>query len=107
MDEGSVNDLYTLDATKLEWSKVQAKGSLPEPRSFHAMVASGSSLYVFGGCGTGGRLNDLHRFDTESLEWEQMPTSPHIKVGTWCQFRTIWIMHSPCSSGYAAKASEQ
>lgn len=80
MGEGSTNDLYCFDTSKSEWLRVEAKGVLPEPRSFHAMVSVGSNLYVFGGCGTKGRLNDLHRFNTEALEWEQMPTSADIKV---------------------------
>jgi N-acetylneuraminic acid mutarotase len=80
MGEGSMNDLYSFDSKSGVWSKLDTKGSPPEARSFHAMVAVGSTLYVFGGCGKGGRLNDLHLFDTAALEWLQMPSSSDIKV---------------------------
>ncbi|BDA51022.1 Nitrile-specifier protein 5 [Coccomyxa sp. Obi] len=79
MGEGSMNDLYSFDTKAGKWTRLEPKGALPEPRSFHAMVAIGSKIYVFGGCGKGGRLNDLHMFDTEAMEWLQMPSSPDIK----------------------------
>ena len=75
-----MNDLYSFDTRTGRWTRLDPKGTLPEPRSFHAMVAISSNLYVFGGCGKGGRLNDLHMFDTEAKEWLQMPSSPDIKV---------------------------
>lgn len=75
-----MNDLYSFDTKLQKWSRVEAKGPPPEARSFHAMVAVGSKLFVFGGCGKSGRLNDLHVFDTESQKWLQMPSSPDIKV---------------------------
>lgn len=81
MGEGLLNDMYRLDAKSRHWSELEPSGASPEARSFHAMVAVGSSLYVFGGCGKSGRLNDLHRFDTEALEWQHMPSSSDIKVG--------------------------
>lgn len=86
MGEGSTNDMYSFNTQTSQWTRAEAKGALPEPRSFHAMAAVGSSLFIFGGCGTGSRLNDLHRFDTDALEWEQMPTSSNIKV---CHFFSV------------------
>ncbi len=80
MGEGSMNDLYSFDTKAGMWTRLEPNGTLPEPRSFHAMVAINSNLYVFGGCGKGGRLNDLHMFDTEAKEWRAMPSSPDIKV---------------------------
>ena len=80
MGEGSTNELYRLDLTSHSWSKVAGTGPLPAPRSFHAMVAVKGKLYVFGGCGTAGRLSDLHSFDCESGSWEQLPSSDAIKV---------------------------
>ena len=55
MGEGSTNELYKLDLSSHKWSQVAGTGSLPEPRSFHAMVSVKGKLYVFGGCGTSGR----------------------------------------------------
>lgn len=63
MGEGSLHDLHALDTAMLTWRLVEpAAGSPPPPgaRSYHTMAAVGSRLYVFGGCGAGGRLNDLH-----------------------------------------------
>ena len=80
MGEGSTNELYKLDLSSHTWSQVAGKGTLPEPRSFHAMVSVKGKLYVFGGCGTSGRLSDLHSFDCESGTWAQLRSSEAIKV---------------------------
>lgn len=45
------------------WEVLQIKGG-PEARSFHAMTSLEDKIYVFGGCGVGGRLNDLWCLDT-------------------------------------------
>ena len=43
--------LYSFDTELSKWEVVNAEsGELPTPRSFHAMTASDSDLYVFGGC---------------------------------------------------------
>eukprot|EP00877_Chromochloris_zofingiensis_P006588 jgi/Chrzof1/2182/Cz11g05080.t1 len=76
MGEGADDHLWVLDTTTSHWSKVEAvSGSLPSPRSYHAMMAVGTNLYVFGGCGEQGRLNDLHTFDTLSKAWKQLPNN--------------------------------
>ena len=82
MDEKPLNDLWVLDCDcepgRESWSKVQlAAGSddPPEPRSFHRMIAVSSDLYVFGGCGTSGRLADLHKFDTVKKTWHNLGKS--------------------------------
>ena len=80
MGEGSTNELYRLDLSSHTWSQVAATGPLPEPRSFHAMVSVREKLYVFGGCGTSGRLSDLHSFDCEGGSWEQLASSEAIKA---------------------------
>ncbi|KAG0267650.1 hypothetical protein DFQ27_008553 [Actinomortierella ambigua] len=71
--------LYSFDTEKATttWQVVEAKsGKLPAPRSFHAMAASDSDIYVFGGCPTKGRLNDLHKFSLSSGAWSVLPTPP-------------------------------
>ena len=81
MGEGSLSDMYRLDtatAGKAKWTKVSMKGDVPEARSYHAMTAVGTTLYVFGGCTTEGRLNDLHSFDTNTGVWQKMPKSDDI-----------------------------
>ena len=52
----------------------------PEARSFHRMIAVETDLYMFGGCGSNGRLNDLWKFDTLSEGWTNMGRS-HVLGG--------------------------
>ena len=84
MDEKPLQDMWVLDASGKpgteEWSEVAYDSSLsssspPEARSFHKMVAVGTDLYVFGGCGASGRLADLHKFDTTTRTWTALGTS--------------------------------
>mmetsp|Transcript_21631 Transcript_21631/g.33067 ORF Transcript_21631/g.33067 Transcript_21631/m.33067 type:complete len:347 (+) Transcript_21631:78-1118(+) len=78
MQEQAMNDLWKLDCSSPTetWSKVEAKGEIPEARSFHKMVCIGSELYVFGGCGAEhGRLADVHRFDITTETWYNMGAS--------------------------------
>mmetsp|Transcript_6975 Transcript_6975/g.7981 ORF Transcript_6975/g.7981 Transcript_6975/m.7981 type:complete len:365 (-) Transcript_6975:50-1144(-) len=80
MKEQALDDLWVLDCSGAigteAWSQVSTgahKG--PGPRSFHKMIAVGTDLYVFGGCGTGGRLADLYKFDTLQNKWEELGES--------------------------------
>lgn len=80
MGEKALNDLWVLDCSNEagaeSWALVEPiEGAPPEPRSFHKMVSVGSDLYVFGGCGSSGRLADLHKFDTVSKTWSNMGKS--------------------------------
>lgn len=43
--------LYSFDTGLDRWEVVEVRsGEIPTPRSFHAMTASESDIYVFGGC---------------------------------------------------------
>jgi hypothetical protein len=88
MGEAAMNDLWKLDCTycnndvnfkftpwKLVEPDLERGDAPPEKRSFHKMVCIGASLYVFGGCGVGGRLADLHRFDIEKNTWHTLSPS--------------------------------
>ena len=81
MEEEPLNDLWALDCHepgKESWSKVEPgpdSDDPPEPRSFHQMIAVDQNLYVFGGCGTTGRLADLHRFNTTTGSWRNLGKS--------------------------------
>ena len=79
---GACAELLCFDTDSHEWQEVEAKGTVPEARSYHAMAAVGDTLYVFGGCGEGkrGRLNDLHSYDCRSGTWSQLPTCDAIIV---------------------------
>lgn len=79
MTEGAKSDLYVFDTTTSSWAPVAvADGSpQPPPRSYHSMAAvpAQGKLYVFGGCGSSGRLADLWCFDTASASWQQCGSS--------------------------------
>jgi hypothetical protein len=82
MGEAAMNDLWRYDCEAFTWEEVKpAEGSAspPEARSFHAMAACGSVLYVFGGCGVDGRLADLHSFNTTTAVWTKCPDNAAIR----------------------------
>jgi hypothetical protein len=82
MQEQAMNDLWKLDCSgpTETWSKVEAKGEIPEARSFHKMVCIGSELYVFGGCGAEhGRLADVNKFDITTETWHSMGASSFLR----------------------------
>jgi len=74
MNETALNDLWSFDVTTETWSMVKTSPA-PEARSFHKMVCIGETLYLFGGCGTSGRLADLHSFDTNTGTWTDLRKS--------------------------------
>ena len=70
MEESPLNDLHYFDVEAKKWTEIRkVSGTPPSPRSFHQMVAVGTSLFVFGGCGNEGRLADLHEFNTTTATW--------------------------------------
>ena len=79
MEEAAMNDLWKLDASGApgteKWSQVHAINEGPSARSFHRMICIGDNLYVFGGCGSTGRMNDLWRFDLNEQKWEDLGRS--------------------------------
>jgi N-acetylneuraminic acid mutarotase len=79
MGEGAKSDLYVFDTASHEWQPVAMSGSSPQPpaRSYHAMAADPGSgkLYIFGGCGSSGRLSDLWCFHIPTATWQQLPSS--------------------------------
>ncbi len=46
----------------MEWTTIHARNP-PAARAFHASVAGGTSIYIFGGTSGTKVFNDLHRFD--------------------------------------------
>jgi dynein heavy chain len=74
---GPNNDLFKLDTSSAEfyWSKVEANGRLPEPRSNHTTVVYGNKVILFGGFrNSSTRYNDIWILDTSTDEWSQ----PHV-----------------------------
>mmetsp|Transcript_14728 Transcript_14728/g.21839 ORF Transcript_14728/g.21839 Transcript_14728/m.21839 type:complete len:435 (+) Transcript_14728:48-1352(+) len=94
MGENAMNDMWMLTlhedettAATAKWTQINASSNdtpsdvLPEARSFHKMIAIGSNLYMFGGCGArSGRLNDLWKFDTLTHKWTNLGVS-HVLRG--------------------------
>ena len=84
MGENALNDMWKLEideSYRAKWTQINPVGdSKPEARSFHKMIAVGTDLYMFGGCGSGGRLNDLWKFDTISKQWTALGSS-HVLRG--------------------------
>ena len=75
MNEQAMNDLWSFKDGI--WTEISpSDGSLPPcARSFHRMICLDNQLYVFGGCGSAGRLADLHKFDLATNTWEALPIS--------------------------------
>ncbi|KAJ3256709.1 hypothetical protein HK103_005204 [Boothiomyces macroporosus] len=77
MNEKPLNDLFKFDTVKGEWSEIKTQNP-PPARSYHRMVAAGTDLFVFAGCGADGRLNDFYKFDTLKTAWTKLPSSNDI-----------------------------
>lgn len=75
-EEVALGDFWRFDTATGAWEEVAGSGDVPEARSYHAACAAGGKLYVFGGCGAGGRLADLHEFDPATGAWTRLPDPP-------------------------------
>jgi len=77
--EGSMNDIHRFDTETSAWTPERVQGSTPPARSFHAMTSDSKRyIYLFGGCGEGGRLRDLFVYDTQYCKWQQLPSSDSV-----------------------------
>ena len=103
MGEGALNDLWQFNPEERTWTRLDAPNA-PEARSYHQMVSVGEELFVFGGCGAGGRLSDLHSFNTRTKEWSKMP-KPEYEGGvvgrggasfTVCMYVCMYVWMSVC-----------
>jgi len=61
------NDVYRLDASRMEWRVLESGGMPPSGRSHATMVLDHHRLYVFGGDDGNNKLNDLHVLDLTRL----------------------------------------
>ncbi|GFO37974.1 kelch domain-containing protein 1 [Plakobranchus ocellatus] len=69
------NELIVFDLDTLKWAQVNAKGTVPPPRSASSLVGVGTKLYLFGGLShISGWFDDLFMFDTESNTWTPLET---------------------------------
>lgn len=75
------NDLHMLDLEKGMWVTPKVKKrSMPEARTSHVAVSSGSDIYVFGGLNKeGAALDDLWKLDTSTMQWSLCPNEGKTK----------------------------
>ena len=78
--EAALADLWKWKTKTKEWVEMKDAGGdgPPEPRSYHACASLEDKFYVFGGCGSDGRLADLHEFNTTTNEWKRLPDPPSL-----------------------------
>jgi len=69
-----LNELYSFDTTSKKWALISHGDCGPAHRSYHSTAADDRHVYVFGGCGVGGRLNDLWAYDVLGQKWIQFPS---------------------------------
>lgn len=87
MSLGESAQLALLDVSDGSWTeRTPAENEAwPDKRSFHAMCTGGGRVYVFGGCGTSGRLNDLWCYDLQACQWSCLhqggPEAPMARGG--------------------------
>ncbi len=85
-----MNDIHRFDTETSAWTPERVQGSTPPARSFHAMTSDSKRyIYLFGGCGEGGRLRDLFVYDTQYCKWQQLPSSDSVVVSSQAQLDTL------------------
>lgn len=92
-ESSTLSDLYRFDLGRGSWETiVPAPGARPCGRNYHAAASMGKNFYIFGGCGSSGRLADLWRFDSGAGSWEELPSNNAIKA-CWCRFKTTCVVY--------------
>jgi hypothetical protein len=64
-----MNDFFQFKIETRTWHQIKSSGQVPSPRYFHASVAYGGSLYLFGGYSGQERLNDLYEYRFDIQTW--------------------------------------
>ncbi|KAL8506919.1 hypothetical protein ACS0TY_017709 [Phlomoides rotata] len=90
-----LNQLFSFDTLTCIWTQLS---SGPPHRSYHSMTADDRRVYVFGGCGTGGRLNDLWAYDVVDKNWIEFPLpgegcKPRGGPGLGAVLGKIWVVY--------------
>jgi len=98
-DKVELNDFWKFNLQTCEWTEISTLDceNVPAARSYHGMVAIGTKIYVFGGCGKGGRRNDLWAFDTIAGTWCELSSenapSPRGGPGLTATETEIWVFY--------------
>lgn len=64
-----LNDIYTLNLVKWQWSSVPIAGKMPAPRAFHSMDVLKTRIAVFGGYSFSRCHDDVAILDTKQKKW--------------------------------------
>jgi len=94
-NQGSAtNDLHVLSMETGQWELKEPTGESPEERTYHAAVAWGRKMLVFGGFPSfpsfakwgafgGGDMakNDLHEYDAEACSWARVEAGGDVPSG--------------------------
>ncbi|KAK2950705.1 hypothetical protein BLNAU_14376 [Blattamonas nauphoetae] len=85
-----LSDLWALDFTEQEWTKISQSGIIPSSRQSPSVVVNGTDVYMFGGASRTCRCNDLWKLSLlgnvgtwtkiESNKADSAP-SPHLSSG--------------------------
>lgn len=66
------NDILTIDLNTWQWTRIEAAGQVPEPRSGHSACVVDNKLMIFGGWSSHMQFNNCHCFNPETNEWADM-----------------------------------
>lgn len=95
-DHQELNHFYSFDTRSGEWKLISCDADGPPHRSYHAMAADESQVYVFGGCGQNGRLNDLWAYNIEEGKWRALPgcskLAPRGGPGLAVTGNKVWVV---------------
>lgn len=74
------NDVYKLSvgAEKIEWVKLQCRGTTPSPRDYHTSICYDNYLWIFGGKNNPSCdecLPGVFRLSIKTLTWEEVSTT--------------------------------
>lgn len=68
------NDLYQFDCETFEWTRIEAKGTVPEARGGHVagQLPNGLRLFVHGGWSSVSQFNKMFIYDIEKNSWSEV-----------------------------------
>lgn len=69
------NDVQVLDMQSWEWSEVETKGEVPEPRSSHQAAYIPGKLVIMGGWNNVRQFDDCYVLDLATSTWSQSATA--------------------------------
>jgi len=85
------NDVYVLSTDSMEWMRLQQRGELPKPRSYHASAVVGNFLVVLGGwSGACENLSTLSTLDLDGLgTWASVTVPGQPPAGVYGHTATV------------------